>query len=1095
MNLKQDVPGSRRCQARSHLNAALNASVATIVQVFPYALGRVGRQSMRDRIGILTAWVMVCIDHFGVVGRAVAISILLKGMVRRRWHAVGLAVVFCLFVSGPADVFADIGLVKGRSSVVSWRASGMTLSAVFATGANGRLIQRYRIPFRDDALIDPGINLLDEPEPFPFQRRRWRWTDHGAPPGTAVGSDPSAVVWYERAFTPQGLTMQLRFAVFVRGVNGRLYERSYNNGQWAWIDHGLPPGVVTNVLTSNPIVGAPVAVSYLEFLDVRAIDVFVTTSDARLVQRFFRGRFSLGDWRWRDHGYIGDEQINTLGDSPPSVVVWSENLVQEDESGRPDPSLPDHVKHVEVYITDAHRRFWILSDEFGVAGRVAASGQPWRWVSVPVDLRVGPVETVGTPSAVVGRRGGTQERDVFVRERNGGLVQFHRSIEFRGTWNYVRHPAAITDDRGTPIELASDPLALSQHLVQDGPPEANVFARGTDGSLLELSVTGMEGVWRWRGLPPLKVRDPAIPRTREVDLLAEAPSGTTAVAVGAEHDPAFRGDVFELFSLRRSGILIEAWVDTRDGTLVWRDEVHVPPSAPQVIWNGIASQGTGRGAHRCAETSPVSQLGSIFPQWVAVNPPSLPPPGTHINQGYLTEQPEVLEGVVLSVQVSSIDNPFNHTRLSPENIPQVAHDVNIFVAPDFPYQHLLADANIAEHGATIEVEWELTPDKMTLEAMPAPGDRVWMKGRWIFDCGHPPFKTEIHPPNALAVIRSHLTTTEAVLRLSPFGGPVWYQPADPNISEAQKCPIPPDLKSDLESALWDVALFVGGCERRAPEDLFNAIAPTNMCYFDYNRPVSGFEPPIEFPLPLPPRPSPSAVPFFSTLPGPRGTPASPLAFSTATFVDGGDSPHYVVTLPDASILPNAPDDARFVAGWTNDVEPPRRLFQVCFNILLNQQRDFDKDGNDWIPDWITGLPGIPGVPCLQTDSITEPVIYFAANGAWVQDPGCVLVSLTDHDTLNISAHGYECDLSCREHWDDDFAEAPDDRLGKAFAAFDASHNFGAPPNFGRPQLVHTVAAKGELATEKSRQGGAYVFVFTVQELRVAPPVPGLVAAP
>jgi hypothetical protein len=147
---------------------------------------------MGHRIGISMTWVVICIAPFGVVvGRAVAISILLKGVVRRRWHAVGFAVVCGLFASVPPDIFAAVGLVKGRSSVVSWRAFGTTLSTVFVTGANGHLLERHRVPARGDALIRPSSNLLDELGRFPFERLRWRWTDHGMPPGTAVGSDPS----------------------------------------------------------------------------------------------------------------------------------------------------------------------------------------------------------------------------------------------------------------------------------------------------------------------------------------------------------------------------------------------------------------------------------------------------------------------------------------------------------------------------------------------------------------------------------------------------------------------------------------------------------------------------------------------------------------------------------------------------------------------------------------------------------------------------------------------------------------------------------------------------------------------------------------
>ena len=56
----------------------------------------------------------------------------------------------------------------------------------------------------------------------------------------------------------------------------------------------------------------------------------------------------------------------------------------------------------------------------------------------------------------------------------------------------------------------------------------------------------------------------------------------------------------------------------------------------------------------------------------------------------------------------------------------------------------------------MEMEWEIgttndgSDDRFPKEFWPSEGDRVWMVGRYIFDCGHPPPHTELHPANAVA---------------------------------------------------------------------------------------------------------------------------------------------------------------------------------------------------------------------------------------------------------------------------------------------------------------------------------------------------------
>src|SRR5207244_3026931 len=86
---------------------------------------------------------------------------------------------------------------------------------------------------------------------------------------------------------------------------------------------------------------------------------------------------------------------------------------------------------------------------------------------------------------------------------------------------------------------------------------------------------------------------------------------------------------------------------------------------------------------------------------------------------------------------------------------------------------LLSDVN---DDNALEVEWEVgtRPDETGAGApertfprwvWPNVGDRVWVNGSWIFDCGHGETvngrvhrKTEIHPPRAIATMRDQMAT-------------------------------------------------------------------------------------------------------------------------------------------------------------------------------------------------------------------------------------------------------------------------------------------------------------------------------------------------
>jgi hypothetical protein len=193
------------------------------------------------------------------------------------------------------------------------------------------------------------------------------------------------------------------------------------------------------------------------------------------------------------------------------------------------------------------------------------------------------------------------------------------------------------------------------------------------------------------------------------------------------------------------------------------------------------------------------------------------------------DPPTILEGFVAHPPADLKPDDQPTSEVSEEEIPwnHYTHDFTFKVVPDTLYQHLLSsyvrfqglsfpinnpddpievdaciqaggvpdgnkcviagpdtcrenpDTPLADtcHHTSMEVEWEnasLMDEngafQRTLGAVPefvwpGVGDRVWVAGRWIFDCGHPnapaadpikdlvQFATEIHPPRALVAFR------------------------------------------------------------------------------------------------------------------------------------------------------------------------------------------------------------------------------------------------------------------------------------------------------------------------------------------------------
>jgi hypothetical protein len=184
------------------------------------------------------------------------------------------------------------------------------------------------------------------------------------------------------------------------------------------------------------------------------------------------------------------------------------------------------------------------------------------------------------------------------------------------------------------------------------------------------------------------------------------------------------------------------------------------------------------------------------------------------------QPPTILEGFVLPQPADQVSKDQSTSEVAEEDLwwNHFTHDFTFKVIPDAAYQPLLSswvrsgqtitnpgwasdvfasfckaegglyngtDCLIASESCPLdstgricnhtdmEVEWDsasLMDEKEGFQRIwgavpefvwPAVGDRVWVSGRWIFDCGHPgssdiphvQFSTEIHPPRALVAFR------------------------------------------------------------------------------------------------------------------------------------------------------------------------------------------------------------------------------------------------------------------------------------------------------------------------------------------------------
>jgi hypothetical protein len=182
---------------------------------------------------------------------------------------------------------------------------------------------------------------------------------------------------------------------------------------------------------------------------------------------------------------------------------------------------------------------------------------------------------------------------------------------------------------------------------------------------------------------------------------------------------------------RERGGVIRFPGGTRDVEIIAQDKIALPPETePKLPAQALtpASQTIQSAPTRDSKCQEGGGLED--PSWVTVYPWDGP------------DDYQSVEGVVLKSHVSTSDNYANHD----------SQDYNAIVEPD-PAERSRILRFDSEHTEInhIEIEWER--NSFPEGYWPIPGDRVSVFGYWILDCGHAPFKAEIHPPVGFAVHR------------------------------------------------------------------------------------------------------------------------------------------------------------------------------------------------------------------------------------------------------------------------------------------------------------------------------------------------------
>lgn len=184
------------------------------------------------------------------------------------------------------------------------------------------------------------------------------------------------------------------------------------------------------------------------------------------------------------------------------------------------------------------------------------------------------------------------------------------------------------------------------------------------------------------------------------------------------------------------------WIERQGGDLSY------PAEFSATLWESFPCNGT---LGPCSVDpplgvpEPISNAGNLFCQGTTY--PFGPPEWTPILGHYISTP---VFGVAVNSHLASIDNPFTHENIYEIDCPEKVDcpsDWNVAIFPIGPQRGIAPFTSIVAENTYVELEYEQYYAQYAHVMMDWPqiGDLFFAAGRWIIDCGHTPYRTELHP--------------------------------------------------------------------------------------------------------------------------------------------------------------------------------------------------------------------------------------------------------------------------------------------------------------------------------------------------------------
>ena len=383
-----------------------------------------------------------------------------------------------------------------------------------------------------------------------------------------------------------------------------------------------------------------------------------------------------------------------------------------------------------------------------------------------------------------------------------------------------------------------------------------------------------------------------------------------------------------------------------------------------------------------------------------------------------------VSGRVTKSHVAYNDTPANHD----------SHDHNTKIVVDQGQEDVLSIANDDDPSDpravdTLEMEWEIgaKPGEKKGDgarptfpkwAWPSVGDRVWVDGSWVFDCGHPteevvgftppPFpvpivikhyRSEIHPARAIASMRDQaralpgsgnmaVPVTATDLYIHGRGGFV------------------------VDQLNCGMGIIIDGVPGSGDHDGCG----TKTSPIDVN---------FQFDICIPPKPDDSTLTWITEA-GPGNTvaveptlTAVPASAACAASFDPNFMLHAVVPLAGTGVTPQDVYARKIYVGWVGGTQPELRHFKVTLKRMdLHDDQDVDPGDGElsffWMNvnladrEWIRLSDHANGNMNDYDDD------HFSGDG-FMNFTGAVWdFYVRPGQTFTISAHGYDQD--CYDGW-------------------------------------------------------------------------------